>query len=367
MPARSPTRGLFAKAAAAAACTRSASTARCTLQPLSSRGMLRLPFFPVRERNTKTREMAPLSGVRLLVVAGGSISAARARLFCQIAGGLGARVCESAAELEAGSIVVASERLPEARLTGLVGGVGAQTIVSESWLSSCAEEQARVCTEQHRRAGPSQPVCADSSTQTGSTPAAVSSLAESGGAQRARSHCASDEVQEPPSKRPKPAAAASRRKFVVVLAVREPERGSDFFNVKERLRGACEAAVHAKCAQLAGTLHFTLHTQLLSDEEAANVVFESPPRLPLRLKLASFQPWPSCLAVKIDASSTELVNAALQGIKGLRPPDNQDRVRVRQDQMHLSLYRARGMSAALKAQIPQVPPTSRPPLRSTMS
>ena len=58
------------------------------------------------------------------------------------------------------------------------------------------------------------------------------------------------------------------------------------------------------------------------------------------------------MAFKIDASSTELVNAALLGIKGLQPSGKQDRVRVAQDQMHLSLYRARGMSSALKAQIP---------------
>ena len=58
------------------------------------------------------------------------------------------------------------------------------------------------------------------------------------------------------------------------------------------------------------------------------------------------------MAVKIDALSTERVNDALRGIKGLQPARNQDRVRVAQDQMHLSLYRARGMSGALlQAQI----------------
>jgi len=161
-----------------------------------------------------------------------------------------------------------------------------------------------------------------------------------------------DLLQEPQLKRPKPAGGSRRKKFVLVLAVQEPERGSEFFKVKECLHDACERAVHNKCAQLAGTMHFTLHTQSLTDEEAADVAFKIQPRLPLQLKLASFKEWPSCLAVKIDALSTDRVNDALLGIKGLQPAGNQARVRVAQDQMHLSLYRARGMSGALlQAQI----------------
>ena len=255
-------------------------------------------------------------------------------------------------------VVVCCEQLSDDKLEQLVHEADAHTIVSDSWLSLCAEKKARVCQSAHLRARNLQPPLnaganvVDLTADSDGTPPSRFKRCKAGaaGAQGA----AGDDLLEPQLKRPKPAAGggSQRKKFVLVLAVQEPDPGSEFFEVKKRLRDNCEPGVHATCAQLAGTMHVTLQTQSLTDEEAKKVAFEIQPLLPLQLKLAGLQKWPSCLAFKIDASSTELVNAALLGIKGLQPSGKQDRVRVAQDQMHLSLYRARGMSSALKAQIP---------------
>ena len=58
---------------------------------------------------------------------------------------------------------------------------------------------------------------------------------------------AGDDLLEPQLKRPKPAAGGGcqRKKFVLVLAVQEPDPGSEFFEVKKRLRDNCEPGVHA--------------------------------------------------------------------------------------------------------------------------
>ena len=296
----------------------------------------------------------PLSGMCLMVVPGGGIGRGRSKLLCQIASRLGAKVCDRAAELGKDGVVVCYEQISDDKLEQLVHEADAHTIVSDSWLSLCAEKKARVCQSAYLRARNLQPppnVVDLTAGSDGTPPSQFKRCkAEAAGAQGA----AGDDLLEPQLKRPKPAAGggSERKQFVLVLAVREPEGRSEFFKVKERLRKACEPGVHANCAQRAGTMHFTLHTQSLTDGDAKKVAFEIQPLLPLQLKLAGLQKWPSCLAFKIDASSTELVNAALLGIKGLQPSGKQDRVSVAQDQMHLSLYRARGMSGyPLKAQI----------------
>jgi hypothetical protein len=69
--------------------------------------------------------------------------------------------------------------------------------------------------------------------------------------------------------------------------------------------------VHTNCARLAGTTHFILHTQSLTDEEAKKVAPEIQPRLPLQLKRASFHQ-KSEVAVMFGIQDTRIIDGACQ-------------------------------------------------------
>ena len=256
----------------------------------------------------------PLAGIRFFVVPGGGISPWRATLLCEIGRGLGAEACETFAELHRGDggeggLIIASPLLAENKLKGIIGDESVHTIVSDSWISSCADSKTLVPVSVHARTG-AEKSRGDAAGSLGGDGQSMKSHRKSG---KAHDNNRGSELQEavnqylaPPAKRRKIAEA----EYVLVLAVKEPEPGSDFFRFKECLRTACSDDVHEDCAQragvlsyherhgwgglwfvftdscsLAGTLHFTLHKQKMTEDQAANVTFESPPQLPLTLKL----------------------------------------------------------------------------------
>lgn len=109
-------------------------------------------------------------------------------------------------------------------------------VVSEEWLSACAEAKAKISLEGFKH-GNSGEDCFSGEVHR-------SSAAEDcPAAKRARLLV------------PGPAGGIlPKRDYVVVLMVQEPEVGSDFYKLKEKCKQVCKANVHAHCSQFAGEI-----------------------------------------------------------------------------------------------------------------
>jgi hypothetical protein len=117
--------------------------------------------------------------------------------------------------------------------------------------------------------------------------------------------------------------------------------------------------VQRRCFQQDGTRHFTL-LQLghLSEEQAQGIHFEAPPQLPVRLSIAGVLPLPgsgefkNTIAIGVKPESGKQLRHILSGLRGV--PDGMD-VEVNVANLHMSLYRLRGMNFAQgKRQFEQV-------------
>ena len=116
-------------------------------------------------------------------------------------------------------------------------------VVSDEWISQCASQnpQARVPMDEHVR-------------QVGEAGGPGQSADKGGGVGDAGEECSS--LEEPARKRSKTAGSddtRTKKKYVIVLMVKEPEADSDFYKMKQLCKETCSAHVHDNCAQFAGS------------------------------------------------------------------------------------------------------------------
>ena len=106
--------------------------------------------------------------------------------------------------------------------------------------------------------------------------------------------------------------------------------------------------VQRRCFQQDGTRHFTLlELKHLSQEQANGIHFEAPPQLPVCLTIAGVLPFPgsgdfkNTIAFGVTPESGEQLRNILSGLRGV--PDG-TKVNVNVADLHMSLYRLRGMN-----------------------
>ena len=106
--------------------------------------------------------------------------------------------------------------------------------------------------------------------------------------------------------------------------------------------------VQRRCFQQDGTRHFTLlELKHLSEEQANGIHFEAPPQLPVHLTIAGVLPLPgsgdfkNTIAFGVKPESGEQLRDILSGLRGV--PDG-TKVNVNVANLHMSLYRLRGMN-----------------------
>ena len=106
--------------------------------------------------------------------------------------------------------------------------------------------------------------------------------------------------------------------------------------------------VQRRCFQQDGTRHFTLlKLGHLSEEQAKGIHFQAPPQLPVRLSIAGVLPLPgsgdftNTIALGVNRDSGEQLRDILSGLRGI--PDG-TKVEVNVANLHMSLYRLRGMN-----------------------
>lgn len=118
-------------------------------------------------------------------------------------------------------------------------------MVSEEWLSACAEAKQIVSLQGFKR---------ESFQEAGSWSEKVHSTTalQDCPAKRAKLSVSGPEGGITTTKPSLGTSTSPKKKYVVVLMVREPEVGSAFFDFKDKCKQACKADVHAHCAQFAG-------------------------------------------------------------------------------------------------------------------
>ena len=111
-------------------------------------------------------------------------------------------------------------------------------VVSDEWLSACAEAREFVSLQGHKRSRSK----GDSESADNDHPCSA--------AKRPRIDSALPVVE--PTLKSMISANKRQKPFVVVLMVQEPAAGMAFFDLKEKCRQACKSCVHAHCSQFPG-------------------------------------------------------------------------------------------------------------------
>jgi len=129
------------------------------------------------------------------------------------------------------------------------------------------------------------------------------------------------------------------RAFCLILIVDPDDECRQYL---QKCGQMCSSAVHDRCFQQEGTLHFTLATfdgrkgnpQELSYNDAMRISFDVS-KLPLPVfNLTGYKDWKNCVALTTDTP----VNRVVNGLSGMFPPISTDKV---QNKLHMSVYRMR--------------------------
>ena len=137
-------------------------------------------------------------------------------------------------------------RLPNCENAGYQSSLASVDVVSEEWLSACAEAKQNLSLQGFKHADFQE--AGSCSEKVHSTTA----LQDCPAAKRAKLSVSGPEGGSTTTKTSLGTSTSPKKKYVVVLMVREPEVGSAFFNFKDKCKQACKADVHAHCAQFAG-------------------------------------------------------------------------------------------------------------------